>query len=335
MKTRHFLLTMAVAAALILHGCASKEKIQEAAQPDWVVGESAKYPKALYLLGMGSGETVDLAKQHARADLAKVFEVKISETSRDVQIITMQNDTGTTSQSQAERYIDTQATQILSGVEVAETWQDPQTRQYYALVMLNRDKTGRALREDIRHLDEITAQNVQKARQEIDRLRLAYSAQSQRTAIQKKLRIVDPAGIGVAPPVELAKLKSDYEQVLGRIHIIAQSPDEQIQDLVAAGLAQSGFNADLQRPTRYVLKASLEKVPVIRRGNFYWLQAAMNFQLQENDQGAKVRGADRWEIKVSATDEGLLEKRLHDELSHFSAGKYRDMILKFALLDTQ
>jgi hypothetical protein len=61
----------------------------------------------------------------------------------------------------------------------------------------------------------------------------------------------------------------------------------------------------------------------------------MNFQLQENDQGAKVRGADRWEIKVSATDEGLLEKRLHDELSHFSAGKYRDMILKFALLDTQ
>jgi hypothetical protein len=55
--------------------------------------------------------------------------------------------------------------------------------------------------------------------------------------------------------------------------------------------------------------------------------------LQENNPTAKVRGSDRWDIKVSATDEGLLEKRLKDELSHFSKSKYRDMILKFALLD--
>jgi hypothetical protein len=320
-------------------GCGGKETTRDAAQPDWLAGESAEYPHALYLTGQGSGETLELAKQHARADLAKVFEVQISETARDVQIVEMKNDEPTLSQTQFERLIKTQTQQVLSGVEVADTWQDPQTGQYYALVTLNRDKTARALRADIHHLDEVTAHNIQKAQQEIDRLRLAahaykaYAAQLERSLLQKKLRIVDPAGVGVPPPVELAKLKTDYEQVLGRIHIIAQSPDEHIQDLVAAGLSQSGFNADPQSPTRYVLKATLEKVPVIHRGGFYWLQAAMNFQLQENNPTAKVRGSDRWDIKVSATDEGLLEKRLKDELSHFSKSKYRDMILKFALLD--
>ncbi len=333
-------MTMTIAVVLITGGCAGKEKRQESAQPDWILGESTKFPKSLYLTGQGSGETQELAKQYARADLAKIFEVEISETSRDVQIVEMENETST-SQSQAERYISTHVNQILSGVEVADTWQDPQTKRYYALVTLNRDKTARSLREDIRHLDEASAQNIQKARQDIDRLRLAahaykaYMAQLERSAIQKKLRIVDPAGVGEPPQLELAKLKADYEQVLARIHIIAQSPDKYVEDLVAAGLSQSGFSADAQGGAGYVLKATLEKVPVIQRGDFYWLQAAMTLQLQENTPAATVRGSDRWEIKVSATDEGLLEKRLNDELNQFNTRKYRDMILKFALADTK
>jgi hypothetical protein len=340
MKINPLLMTMTIAVLLIAGGCASKEKRQETVQPDWIVGESAKYPKALYLTGQGSGETQELAKQYARTDLAKIFEVEINETSRDVQIFEMENGT-TTSQSQAERYISSHVSQILSGVEVADTWQDPQTKRYYALVTLNRDKTARALREDIRHLDEATAQNIQKAQQEIDRLRLAahaykaYVAQLERSEIQKKLRIVDPAGVGNPPQLELAKLKADYEQVLGRIHISAQSSDKYVEDLVAAGISQSGFNADSQGKSAYVLKATLEKVPVIQRGNFYWLQAAMTLQLQENNPAATVRGSDRWEIKVSATDEGLLEKRLNDELNQFNTRKYRDMILKFALADAK
>ncbi|WP_455210691.1 LPP20 family lipoprotein [Kaarinaea lacus] len=335
-----FLFGMAVAVVLMAGGCASKDKPGEEVQPDWIVGESAQYPKSLYLTGQAAGETAELAKQYARADLAKVFEVKISETSRDVQIVEIQEGTAT-SQAQAERYISTHVNQILSGVEVADIWRDPETRKYHALVVLNRDKTARALREDIRNLDEATARNIQKAQQEIDRLRLAahaykaYVAQLERSVIQKKLRVVDPAGIGDPPRLELAKLKADYEQVLGRIHIIAQSSDEHIQDLVNAGISQSGFNADPKQPTRYILKASLETVPVIRRGDFFWQQAALNFQLQENNDSAKVRGSDRWEIKVSATDEGVLEKRLNDELGQFNTHKYRDMILKFALIEAK
>ncbi|MGD8940515.1 MAG: LPP20 family lipoprotein [Gammaproteobacteria bacterium] len=340
MKIIPYLMTMTIAVVLVTGGCASKEKRQETMQPDWVVGESSQYPKSLYLTGQGSGETLELAKQYARADLAKIFEVQISETSRDVQTVEIENDIAT-SQSQAERYISSHVNQILSGVEVAGTWQDPQSRRYYALVALNRDKTARALREDIRHLDEASARNIQKARQEIDRLRLAahaynaYVAQLERAAIQKKLRIVDPAGVGDPPQLELAKLKADYEQVLGRIHITAQSPDKTVEDLVAAGLSQSGFSADGQGGSGYILKATLEKVPVIQRGNFYWLQAAMTLQLQENNPAATVRGSDRWDIKVSATDKGLLEKRLNDKLSQFNQRKYRDMILNFALADAK
>ena len=160
-------------------------------------------------------------------------------------------------------------------------------------------------------------------------------AQLERAGIQKKLRIVDPAGVGDPPELELAKLKADYEQVLGRIHITAQSSEKYVEDLVAAGLSQSGFSADAEGSSGYVLKATLEKVPVFQRGNFYFLQAAMNLQLQENNPAATVRGSDRWEVKVSATEKSLLEKRLNDELNQFNKRRYRDMILKFALADTK
>jgi len=339
-KTKPLYFIAALITALVAGGCATKEKAPPEAQPDWITGESARFPASFYLTGQATGQTLEAAKQGARAELAKTFEVQIDATARDVQIVERVDEL-TSTQLLAERYIETQTRQILSGVEVVDTWHDPDNKQYHALVALDREKSARAMREDIRQLDELTAYNIEKAQEETDRLRLAahaykaYTAQLERGLIQRKLRIIDPGGTGIAPPVPLAKLKSDYEEVLGRVHIIAQSPDPDIQDMVAAGLAQSGFNADPQRPTQYVLKTTLETVPVIYREGFYWQQGAMNFQLLENTTAGKVRGSERWDLKVSATEEGLLEKRLKDELSQFNKNRYRDMILKFALQDAK
>ncbi|MHB8763015.1 MAG: hypothetical protein ACYDA8_01525, partial [Deferrisomatales bacterium] len=66
------------AAALLLAlaalGCAGAP-----AQPDWVAGTPQQYPAARYLLGRGQGDTPALARDRARADLAKNFRVSVSE----------------------------------------------------------------------------------------------------------------------------------------------------------------------------------------------------------------------------------------------------------------
>jgi len=54
-----------VAAGVLLFGCASAPTT-----PDWVNGKSAKYPDNQYLVGRGQADTLDEARNRARADLA-------------------------------------------------------------------------------------------------------------------------------------------------------------------------------------------------------------------------------------------------------------------------
>lgn len=339
MQKKHVIAVFLSLVILLVSSCAGDSKKQQQQQPDWIVGEAEDYPKSLYILGQGSATSLDSAKQRARADLAKVFEVAISETSSEIQKVAIDADQTATAEFKAQRAISTKVNQVLSGAQIAETWRDPQSNEYHALATLDRDSTARALRTDIRHLDDVTANYINKAQQQDDRLRLvdyaynAYEAQLKRTALQKKLRVVDLSGRGIPAQVELAKLKADYEQVLGRVRIVAYSEDEFIQNLLAAGISQAGFNADSSHPPRYVLSGSLQTTPVIRRDGVYWLNASLDLALKENEKDGSVRGTDRWEVKVSATEEVLLQKRLEDELNHLNKTKLQDMIMGFAQAD--
>ena len=70
------------AAILVLGGCASQPTSK---LPDWVNGDSATYKSTQYLLGRGQASTQDDAKDRARADLAKIFQVAVVASSDDVQ----------------------------------------------------------------------------------------------------------------------------------------------------------------------------------------------------------------------------------------------------------
>ena len=54
LKTKAFMATSIVLASILimlLAGCATEDKKADSLTPDWVLGESKKYPKELYLLG--------------------------------------------------------------------------------------------------------------------------------------------------------------------------------------------------------------------------------------------------------------------------------------------
>ena len=57
------------AASACLSGCAS---IRTDA-PDWVTGKSAKYPDSRFLIGRGQADSLEDARNRARADLAKML----------------------------------------------------------------------------------------------------------------------------------------------------------------------------------------------------------------------------------------------------------------------
>jgi hypothetical protein len=65
--------TMIVLIGLVLGVSCAKAPVS----PDWLTAEPADYPAARYLNGRGQGDAAGVARDRARTDLAKVFEVTV------------------------------------------------------------------------------------------------------------------------------------------------------------------------------------------------------------------------------------------------------------------
>jgi len=183
MKTIFFATLSAI--LVILAGCATKPP----APPDWVTGNSAKYQSAQYLTGRGQAGTQEEAKDRARADLAKVFQVAVVAESEDVQSFKTGSSGGAGQyEGQAARRITTSTDQIVRGIQIAEFWQDPVTKNYFALAVLPRLQAASSLREQISQLDDAVNSYIGDSRKNTD-LFLKIAAASRALDAQRDSRV--------------------------------------------------------------------------------------------------------------------------------------------------
>ena len=61
-------------------------------RPEWINGNSQKYESSRYLIGRGQSDIQAVARDRARADLAKTFQVGVLEESEDVVAQTSETD---------------------------------------------------------------------------------------------------------------------------------------------------------------------------------------------------------------------------------------------------
>ena len=126
-------------------------------QPDWIDGSASAYPKAQYLIGIGEGGDLDAARDRARAEIARVFEVRIEDTVVDRSELVVLTEGARRRSSIVERIAaETRTTTeaALEGVEIAETWEDPGTQRVYALAVLDKRRAQRRLLEQVRQRTE-------------------------------------------------------------------------------------------------------------------------------------------------------------------------------------
>jgi len=322
---------------LINYGCASNEpKNSESEQPDWIMGKSKIYPDDRYLTGQGSGDAMDDAKRRALADLAKIFEVKVSEQSRDQQLMTAETGADQYAKQEAERRIVTQTDEILKGAQIMGKWRDPEALTYHALAVIDRDQASERFAQKIHNLDQTSKQRIQQAREEKDLLKKsaaaakALAAQIERIELQNRMQIIDINGKGIPPVFKLSQLKTDLDEILGRIRIQVKAAESPVQALLEAGVSQAGFIADNSNPD-YTLQGYVERTPISQRDGVYWLRGTLRIQLREIGQQGEVRGMDHWGIKVSATDQDILQQRFNDQLEAINQDKLKTAILGFAL----
>lgn len=296
----------------LLPGCASKPTT-----PDWIAGDSAQFNSAQYLIGRGQAPTQEEAKDRARADVAKVFQVAVVANSEDLQRSKSDSSGAAQYEQQATRSISTRTDQIVRGIQIPELWQDPATKNYYALAVLPRLQTAASLRQQISQVDEATADHIEQSRKSSDLFqKIAAASQAVETeqeheSLQKSLQIVDPTGRGAESKWNSAKLQSDLDELIKRVRIASQVTDDSVPGLaevVAGGLANAGFMIETGQNPDFVLRARMVLDDLGFQKGWDWQRGVLEISLSETATG-RVRGTKRWTVKSSAPDKESAAKR--------------------------
>lgn len=313
-------LTLLFATIVLLSGgCATKP-----AQPDWVAGDSAKYKSSQYLIGRGQAATLEEAKDRARADLAKIFQVAVTVDSDDVQRFksdsTVAGGAGKYT-GESSRRISTRTEQIISGIQIAEIWQDPASKNQHVLAILPRLQAASSLRQQISQLDDATQGSIDQSKMSSDLFikiaaaSKAVESQQERDGLQKALQVVDITGRGVEPKFNSAKLKADMGDLLKRVSIAPRAVEGStpgLVEIVAGALTHAGFMIDSGAKPDFLLTASLSLTDLGLKEGWYWQRGNLEISLTETDTG-RVRGTQRWAIKGTATDKDSAFRRALNE----------------------
>jgi hypothetical protein len=299
-------------------GCAgSKTKDR----PVWVDDAAKQYNPKLYLIGRGQGRTVEVAKNKARADLARVFRSAVSDIQKDVQSFASQTRGGQTSQTSnlsVKRQTTVSTDFMLTGAEIVETWHDQEKDYHYALAVMSRSQSAKRFGDQIKELDRQTSDYVKAANKSKDKLTkvgyvyLAIQKQYERGDVQQILQIVNKSGEGIKPRYDISELTIGLNNTANKTLFVTESKDANLKSAVEGALGQSGFKKATGTRYDYKLAASLNKEQDERDG-WFWIKG--NIELEISDADGNARGIKIWNMKTSAQSVKTAEKRFDKKMA--------------------
>jgi hypothetical protein len=242
-------------------------------KPHWINGAT---DDVQYLNGVGRGPTRGQCENDARAALAKVFIARITQVSKDWQgHFSRATSSGHNVRIEAmsiSQLTRVSTDKVLRGVKLAGHWEGEGT--HHCLARLERMPTAASLREEIGRLDgEIKAQ-VQRGdgaatpTAKFMAYARAMEVMQEREALNVDLRIVDPRGVGVPPPINWGDLVAKFTGARTRIKVglkLLGSKASTIQTCLGEELTKQGIQ---------VLEGSSD-VDVMIHGNLKYEKAGV------------------------------------------------------------
>lgn len=311
---------------------------QAAKQPDWLNGSSSEYPDELYLVGRGVGSTEAEAQNSARGDLATIFQVRVQVASNDTTTVAKTGKRQEVS-TLASQQVSTSTDKVISGINIAKIWRNPETMDYHAFAVLSRTQAGASLREELAKIDaEVkqqiqTAQTTQDTLQKIGVLTSALDASIKRDGFQSSLQVVDPSGQGVEAAVPQSSIVAQINDLIKSVRIAPQvagsSGAAEFPDILKGGLAAAGFLAANTGDADLVLVGKLTLSDLGRIENWNWVRATVEVSLVEKSSG-RVRGSKSWPVKSSAQDAQTARSRALLEVEKIFKNELRSTIIAFA-----
>jgi len=245
--------------------------------PGWTTGDSDKYPKGKYLVGVGVGDSKAAAEDDARAQIAKIFRVQIESLTQSLsQYIGYVNSKGKESWisgNDISTLTRSYTNEILSGVEIAERWNSPKA-QVYALAVLERNSARNRLEQQVMEMDgEIAGlmEEAAKATDKISSIKLALRAldsMKKRSVINNQLMVVNPLGQGVDSEVNPGLLNGKLVGYLANLKLYVEvegDGGDRIKQAVVESITRGGLQVqETDAEADILIKGSVTGKPVNR-----------------------------------------------------------------------
>lgn len=296
-------------ACLVLAACSSK-------QPGWVDQPAGEYSQQDYLSAVGEADNRSAADERALANLAKIFEVAISDVSLDFSLArTSRDQTGSTANNiqAASRYVTTETRQVLEGAQVMESWQTEDGRTY-SLAVLEKAPAARRFRNEVRSADRKIEDLVAYASQQapnpvaaLAALEQARKLETRRSYLNRNLAVVSGKGIKAAH--DQSSLESLLRDALATLHFRAVADSPEIRQNLEDAISALGITLD--KNAQYRVTATLDTEPVKQQQGWYWLRGSTQLSLVFQGETLAQK---RWPLKASALDPGMVEQRAKDKL---------------------
>ena len=325
----------------LMTSCADKPVQTNIKKPEWINGQSSRYPASQYITGQGAYKYLGRAKDLARAEIAKTFQVTVKEDTSDSQSFS-QTKTNESSEKKSEQFasrtVTTSTDEMLRGVQIVDVWENTNTSNFHVLAILPRRQTAAILKQEISRIDDATRtyiENAAVARDKLEKIvyaRQALDAQFDRIAYQRSMQIVNPSGRGIPQVWRTSKLSTDFYKLVKRIRIkpiVTKDDTNSLSKALSGGIAKAGMTVENSSSADYTIKAALDlDVSNKQKDGWYWARGTLEIELL--DKKRNVRGTHRWPVKVSAQDPDTINRRIGDELSRILNKDLQSTIISFS-----
>ena len=304
-------------------------------KPGWVESEADKYPNNLYVTATGAASDYEMAKDRALANLSKIFEAHINETSstKSDTFVSLHNlKESVTQKRHLSQLVRVSTDKIIQGAQVVERWKDDDQKSYYALAVLDRKQARTNVMDEISRLDDETiallddAKKTNDALSSISSLDKAITIQQRRLSLHNMLKVINLHGRGFPSEWTLHELQDQLANKLSLLkintHVEGDSKTE-VEKLLLASMANLGFPA--ANDSFYTFSVLLDVNDLGLKQGWYWKKGKLTVQLLESN--GKIRAQSEWLLKVSALHKEDTQSRLLTQVSNRLNSKLKSLIV--------
>lgn len=261
--------------------------------PDWTSGSSELYPAQNYLTGVGTGASRVEADDRARAEIAKIFNVRIEATDSSYESEWL-NRSGDSSSNEYQQSLEARVTatsdKLLSGVQIAESWHDEKNRVYYSIAVLDRIKASRVLKQQMDDFDMAADEQVRRAEQSQSKLRSlghylkALHALDKRRELAGDLQITSPSGWVDEPSHSINDLDREANQIASSLEIFLDLKNDNkniVRGALIRKLADIGLHLTATAPGDITIKGQVDIDEYKTEGKWNWAMASAQVEFIE------------------------------------------------------